>query len=104
MKTPQILLISLLLSPVFSLAQYGPEIQTSRAALCWSFCTNAFIESEAIRMGKQAVNLSESYLIQKILEEKSASFLRMKGNMQFGPGGNIADGLALYQKYGALPQ
>lgn len=72
--------------------------------LCWSFCTNAFLESEAMRLGKPAVDLSEVYLIKKLFEAQAGTYLLMNGHIQLGPGGNLADGLMIYKEYGVAPQ
>ena len=86
------------------LAQESDQSSTTHQDLCWSFCTNAFLESEAMRLGKPAVDLSEVYLIKKLFDAQAGTYLLMDGHIQLGPGGNLADGMMIYKKYGVIPQ
>ena len=104
MKSICLLLILYCIFPINSYAQDSTYVDTQEPSFCWSFCTNAFIEAEALKNGKSKINLSEVYLISKVLEEKAVNYLRMKGNLQYDSGGNIADGIRLYQAYGTQKQ
>ena len=73
-------------------------------AFCWSLCSNSFIEAELTRLNKQKLNLSEQFLIRKILEEKVNTYLLLKGQMDYSPEGALPDALDIVQKYGAVPQ
>ena len=71
---------------------------------CWSFSTGSFLESEALRLGKKAIDLSEMFWVRKAYLEKAAKYLRYHGKSNFGPGGLGHDILRLYERYGAMPE
>lgn len=70
---------------------------------CWSYCSNSFLESEMIRMGKTPVGLAEMFTVRKVYEDKAERYVRMHGNLNFGQGGALPDVVDMYGKYGALP-
>jgi bleomycin hydrolase len=54
---------------------------------CWSFATTSFIESELIRMGKDALDLSEMYFVRYAYLDKADNYFRLHGTANFGQGG-----------------
>lgn len=71
---------------------------------CWSYCTNSFIESEMIRMGKEPIEISQIYTARKVYSDKAENYIRMHGAVTWGDGGALHDVINMYEKYGAVPQ
>ncbi|MDO3694900.1 C1 family peptidase [Wenyingzhuangia sp. chi5] len=71
---------------------------------CWSYSGNSFIETEMIKNGKKAVDISEIYTARCVYIEKAINYVRMHGNVAWGDGGALHDVINIYKKYGALPQ
>jgi bleomycin hydrolase len=71
---------------------------------CWSYCSNSFLETEMIRMGKEPVDLAEMFTVRKVYEEKADRYVRMHGHLNFGQGGALPDVVEMYGKYGTVPQ
>ena len=83
-------------SPVSTIAE--------STSFCWSLCSNSFIESELLRLQNQRINLSEQFLIRKLLEEKVSTYLLLKGQMEYNPEGELPDVFTIIEKHGAIPQ
>lgn len=75
-----------------------------RSGTCWSYCSNSFIESEMIRMGKKPVDLAEMFTVRNVYEDKGDRYVRMHGYLNFGQGGALPDVIQMIGKYGAVPQ
>jgi bleomycin hydrolase len=71
---------------------------------CWSFATTSFIESELIRMGKDAPDLSEMYFVRYAYLDKADNYIRLHGSANFGQGGQAHDVLNVVKKYGFVPE
>jgi bleomycin hydrolase len=71
---------------------------------CWSFSGLSFFESEMLRKGKPAVDLSEMFIVNHCYQDKAQKFVRMKGNTNFGPGGVFYDILYVARNYGLEPE
>jgi bleomycin hydrolase len=71
---------------------------------CWSYCTTSFIESELIRMGKPAIDLSEMYNVRMNYVEKAQNYVLRQGRAQFGEGGLSHDVINSIIKYGLVPE
>ncbi len=71
---------------------------------CWSFAGMSFFEAEMLRMGKPEVDLSEMYEVSVCYREKALKYVRMVGNTNFGPGGELFDDLYVANKYGLVPE
>lgn len=75
-----------------------------RSGTCWSYCSNSFIESEMIRMGKKPVDLAEMFTVRNVYQDKGTRYVRMHGYLNFGQGGALPDVIQMIGKYGAVPQ
>lgn len=75
-----------------------------RSGTCWSFATSSFVESELIRMGKPAVDISEMFVVRKAYENKADLYVRMHGHTNFSAGGALNDVIDITEKYGAMPE
>ena len=75
-----------------------------RSGTCWSFSTIAMVESELLRMGKGEYNLSEMFVVYQNYVEKADKYVRLEGNMNFGPGGSAEDVMHTIRDHGIVPQ
>ena len=71
---------------------------------CWSYCTTSFLESELIRKGKPAIDLSEMFNVRMNYVEKSMNYFMRQGKSQFGEGGLSHDVMMSIAKYGLVPE
>jgi bleomycin hydrolase len=74
-----------------------------RSSTCWSFSTISFFESEIIRAGKPATDLSEMFFVRHSYAQKADKYLRMMGAVNFGPGGAFHDVIQVLKTKGAMP-
>lgn len=84
--------------------KYTPVKNQGNTGTCWSFSAASFIESELLRMGKPATDLSEMYFVRKIYLEKGEKYLRHQGTCYFSQGSLAHDLLNVMKKYGAVPE
>jgi bleomycin hydrolase len=71
---------------------------------CWDFSTLSMLESELLRMGKGAYDLSEMFLVDHVYREKAEEYYRMHGNNTFGEGGLSHDVVDAIARYGIVRQ
>lgn len=81
----------------------GTEDQCSTGT-CWSFATISFLESEIIRKGGKAVDLSEMFNVRVNYSRKVDSYIRFQGKQQFGPGGLSHDVIDVMRSHGIVPE
>lgn len=81
----------------------GPVKDQNRSGTCWSFSTMSFIESELIRRGKDFIDLSEMFIVWHTYLEKSKKYVRMHGQLNYGPGGAFHDVVNTIRDYGIVP-
>jgi len=75
-----------------------------KTGTCWSYAGMSFFETEMLRMGKPAVDLSEMFLVSMCYRDKALKYVRMQGNTNFGPGGVLYDDLYIADNYGLIPE
>ena len=75
-----------------------------RSGTCWSFSAVSFLESEMMRLGKDPVNISEMFIVRHCYSDKAEKYVRLHGNLNFGPGGAFHDVLYVLKNYGAMPE
>lgn len=75
----------------------------SSSGTCWSFSTIAMLESELIRMGKPAVDLSPMYIVRMTYPEKAKRYVRFQGSINFSGGGASEDVLNVIRNFGIVP-
>ncbi|MEH0158056.1 C1 family peptidase [Limibacter armeniacum] len=75
-----------------------------KTGTCWSFSTTSFIESEALRLGKGELDLSEMFFVRYNYPEKADKYVRYHGNSNFGEGSLSHDVLNVIRNYGIVPQ
>ena len=71
---------------------------------CWSFSSLSFLESETIKSGKPAVNLSEMFVVRHTYLQKAENYVRMHGLANMGPGGAFHDVTNVIRAYGIVPE
>jgi len=71
---------------------------------CWSYATISFLETEALRLGKPAFDLSEMYIVKNAYTDKAVKYIRYHGKANFSEGGQAHDVLNVVRKHGLLPQ
>lgn len=68
-----------------------PVISQGSTGTCWSFATTSFLESEIMRKGFPATDLSEMFFVYHAYEDKTEQFLLYHGHNNFGEGGQAHD-------------
>ncbi len=81
-----------------------PVQNQGRTGTCWSFSSLSFLESELLRKGKPAVNLSEMWIARNAYIGKAVNYLRMDGHNNFGQGGEFHDIPWVMRHYGLVPE
>ncbi|MBE9519080.1 MAG: aminopeptidase [Bacteroidetes bacterium] len=74
-----------------------------RSGTCWSFAATSFIESELLRTAQGEHDLSEMFFVRKAYEMKAEKYVRMHGEVNFGPGGLAMDVMRIWEDYGMVP-
>jgi len=71
---------------------------------CWSFATTSFIETEAIRLGKEEISLSPIFYVTPTYMGKAEKFIEKKGKSWFDAGDLTFSVLEGYKNFGAVPE
>lgn len=71
---------------------------------CWSFAGISFVESEMMKSGRDSLNLSEMYVVNKCYLFKGERAVRYHGQNSFGGGGALEDVLWVMDNYGLVPE
>ncbi len=83
---------------------HTPVKNQARTGTCWDFATTSFVESEAMRLGAEALNLSEMYTVRITYPLKADNYVRLHGNATFGQGALSHDVMDRIRNYGAVPE
>ncbi|MFP4604221.1 MAG: aminopeptidase C [Bacteroidales bacterium] len=75
-----------------------------RSGTCWSFSGISLLESEMIRMGKEAVDLSEMWIVRNAYSDKAEKYVRFHGHLNFAGGGAFHDVTNMIKEYGIVPE
>ena len=75
-----------------------------RTGTCWDYATTSFIETEAIRLGKPELNLSEMFTIRYDYVEKAKHYIQFHGKANFSPGGQAHHMTDVIKKHGIVPE
>ncbi|MFV0344804.1 MAG: aminopeptidase C [Bacteroidales bacterium] len=70
---------------------------------CWSFSGISFIESEAMRIGKDSLDLSEMFVVRECYDAKAQKYVRVHGMLNFGQGGAFHDVTWAIKNFGIVP-
>jgi bleomycin hydrolase len=82
---------------------HTPPVSQGNTSTCWSFSTTSFLESEAYRISKQQVKLSEMYTVYWEYIEKAKRFVRERGNSAFAEGSEANAVTRMWKFYGIVP-
>jgi len=74
-----------------------------RSGTCWSFSGLGFVEAELERMTGKVYDLSEMFVVEHTYSDKAEKYVRMHGNLTFGPGAEFTDVMRVWKKYGMVP-
>ncbi len=80
-----------------------PVKNQSSTSTCWCFSGISMFESELLRMGKKAYDLSEMYIVRHTYEKKADMYARMHGKSNFAGGGEYGDVLTGSKEIGLVP-
>lgn len=75
-----------------------------KTGTCWSFATTSFLESEAIRLGMQDVDLSEMYVVHNIYKDKAFNYVLRQGKANFSQGALAHDLIRAVTAHGIVPE
>ncbi len=75
-----------------------------RSGTCWSFSGISLLESEMMRMGKEAVDLSEMWIVRHAYSDKARKYVRFHGNLNFAGGGAFHDVTNMIKENGIVPE
>jgi len=75
-----------------------------RTGTCWCFATISFLESELIRMGKPAMNLSEMYVVRNTYKSRFFDNYLRRGNGNLGPGSVSHTATNTIARCGIMPE
>ena len=76
----------------------------SQTGTCWSFTTVSFLESELIRLGKPATDLSEMFVVRAIYKDKARNYFLRQGLANFSQGSLSHDVIRAFSMEGILPE
>jgi len=82
----------------------SPVKNQAATSTCWCFATMSFLETEAIRKGKEELNLSEMFVVRHTYHDKAESYVRLHGNTIFAGGGASHDVTDMMKKHGLVPE
>lgn len=82
---------------------HNPPVSQGATSTCWCFCTTSFLESEAYRINKVQLRLSEMFTVYWEYIEKARRFIRERGKSEFGEGSEANAVTRMWKKYGIVP-
>lgn len=82
---------------------HNPPVSQGATNTCWCFSTTSFLESEAYRINKVQVRLSEMYTVYWEYVEKTLRFIHERGNSAFAEGSEANAVTRMWKKYGVVP-
>lgn len=86
------------------LIETTPIKNQGNTSTCWAFATTSFIETEAIRLGHDPIELSPMFYLTPTFLEIGEKYLRMDGKGFFNEGDLTFSVLKGYKQYGAIPE
>lgn len=75
-----------------------------RSGTCWSYSGLSFLESELLKNGKGAYDLSEAFIIRNTYAGKAYQYVRWHGKVNFAGGGAFHDVTHIIKDYGVVPE
>lgn len=81
-----------------------PVKNQGETGTCWCFSSTSVVESECLRKGLPALDLSEMYIVRNIYMEKAKNYIHRQGFTRFDEGGLAHDFLHAAAIYGLVPE
>ncbi len=81
-----------------------PVKNQNRAGTCWCYSSNAFLESELLRMGKGEYDLSEMFTVYYTYLDRADAAVRTHGDVSFSQGGSFYDVIYGMETFGLAPE
>jgi bleomycin hydrolase len=82
---------------------HNSPLSQGNTGTCWCFSTVSFLESEAYRISKTKVKLSEPYTVYWEYVEKARRYIHERGNSAFEEGSESNAVNRIWKKYGTVP-
>jgi bleomycin hydrolase len=79
-------------------------VSQGNTGTCWCFSTTSFLESEAYRINKMKIKLSEMYTVYWEYVEKARRYIQERGNSAFEEGSEGNAVIRIWKKYGVVPE
>ena len=83
---------------------HNPPISQGNTSTCWCFSATSFLESEAYRINKLKVKLSEIYTVYWEYVEKARRYIEKRGDSDFDEGSEANAVTSIWKKYGIIPE
>ena len=83
---------------------HNPPVSQGNTNTCWCFSTTSFLESEAYRISKMKVKLSEMYTVYWEYVEKAKRFVEKRGESDYNEGSEANAVTRMWKKYGIIPE
>ena len=83
---------------------HNTPVSQGNTNTCWCFSTTSFLESEAYRINKTKVKLSEMYTVYWEYVEKARRFVEKRGDSDFNEGSEANAVTRMWKKYGIIPE
>jgi bleomycin hydrolase len=83
---------------------HNAPVSQGNTSTCWSFSTTSFLETEAYRINKIQVKLSEMYTVYWEFVEKAKEYIRTRGTSAFSEGSEANAVTRMWAKYGIVPE
>ena len=74
-----------------------------RTSTCWCWSTTSMMESEAMRQGHEALDLSPMYSVRNAYMDKGENYVRFQGVVNFPAGGACHDVMDQVRDHGVMP-
>jgi bleomycin hydrolase len=85
-------------------ANCTPVRDQKNSGMCWAYSGASLMESELMRLGRSATDVSEIYIVRCIYRDKAMNYIRRQGKTNFSQGGLAHDAFNAARKYGLMPQ
>ena len=82
---------------------HNAPLSQGNTGTCWCFSTTSFLESEAFRIHKMQLKLSEIYTVYWEYVEKARRYIQERGNSVFDEGSEANATTRIWKKYGIVP-
>ncbi|MFZ5942228.1 MAG: C1 family peptidase [Bacteroidota bacterium] len=83
---------------------HNVPLSQGNTGTCWCFSTTSFMESEAYRLNKVQVKLSEMYTVYWEYVEKARRYVEERGNSNFDEGSEANALTRIWKTYGVVPE